>query len=183
MTLQSIYPGDYMLTTNQNILTNDKQRNTYIDTARGIGIILLVFGHIITANTYLFNWVYSFHMPLFFFLSGMVASEKNLNNYPTYFKKKFKARIIPYFVIVALGIFVCMLIPQYRNDAIAIGLYSHFIHIFILFRPIWLYIGQVWFLPALFWSEIYFYVFYKLVGKRHIIIQLTFSLLFVIIFR
>ncbi|MBE5947603.1 MAG: hypothetical protein E7261_01095 [Lachnospiraceae bacterium] len=169
-----------MLTTNQNVMTNSKLRNTYIDTARGIGILLLILGHIVTANSYLFNWIYSFHMPLFFFLSGMVVNEKNFCNFPTYIKKKNKARLLPYFVITFLGIIICMIIPQYRKDAIALGLTAHIVNIFLYLRPAWLYIGQVWFLPALFWSEIYFYGFYKLVGKKHIFIQLATSLIFVV---
>ncbi|EPJ4139137.1 acyltransferase family protein [Klebsiella pneumoniae] len=58
-------------------------RETWVDYAKGIGIILVVFGH---ANRglyssgiyispeiyhYLDNVIYSFHMPLFFFLSGL----------------------------------------------------------------------------------------------------------------
>ncbi len=66
-------------------------RETWVDYAKGIGIILVVFGH---ANRglyssgiyispeiyhYLDNVIYSFHMPLFFFLSGLffVSSIKN----------------------------------------------------------------------------------------------------------
>lgn len=172
-----------MFTQNNNISTNNSRRTAYIDTARGIGIILLVFGHIVTANSYLFNWVYSFHMPLFFFLSGMVVKEKYLSNFPSYLSKKVNSRIIPYFVITALGIIICMIIPQYRKDAISLGFTYHAINIFLFLRPAWFYIGQVWFLPALFWSEIYFFVFYRFTIKRNIIIQLGVSLLFVVVSR
>ncbi|WP_162779036.1 acyltransferase family protein, partial [Klebsiella pneumoniae] len=63
-------------------------RETWVDYAKGIGIILVVFGH---ANRglyssgiyispeiyhYLDNVIYSFHMPLFFFLSG--GNDSNL---------------------------------------------------------------------------------------------------------
>ena len=172
-----------MLTKNTDIPIKKSQRNAYIDVARGIGIILLVLGHIVTADTYIFNWIYSFHMPLFFFLSGMVVNEKNMNDFSAYIKKKNKTRLLPYFAITALGLIICMIIPQYRKDAIELGLTSHIINIFLYLRPAWLYIGQVWFLPALFWSEIYFFVFYKLVGKRNPIIQLVTSLIFVVISR
>ncbi len=162
---------------------SNTDRKTYIDTARGIGIILLVLGHIVTGNTYLFNWIYSFHMPLFFFLSGMVANEKRLNNFPDYVKRKTKSRIIPYFVIVALGFIICMITPSYRADVIADGWYSQITHILWYCRPVYLYIGQVWFLIALFWSEIYFYGWYKLVGKRHIVLQIAVALIFVVLSR
>ena len=170
-----------MYSTTNNI--NTYSRKTYIDVARGIGIILLILGHIVSGNTHLFNWIYSFHMPLFFFLSGMVANEKKLNNFPAYVKKKAMARIFPYFIIVALGFIICMIIPSYRADVIADGWYSQITHILWYCRPVYLYIGQVWFLIALFWSEIFFYGWYKLVGKRHVILQLATALIFVVLSR
>lgn len=60
------------------------RRIGWIDSARGIGIILVVFGHVwrglasagLIADAALFraidDAIYLFHMPLFFFLSGMV---------------------------------------------------------------------------------------------------------------
>lgn len=161
-----------------------KSRTAYIDIARGIGIILLVLGHIITGNSPIFNWIFSFHMPLFFFISGMTASEKQLNNFPAFVVKKLKSRVLAYFVITALGLIICMIIPQYRIDMITvIGWPTQLTHIFYLGTPQWLYIGQVWFLFALFWSELYFYGWYKLVGKRHIILQLAVVIIFIAIAR
>lgn len=43
-----------------------------IDTARGFGLLLMVLGHILTLDSRVHSWIYSFHMPLFFFLSGLV---------------------------------------------------------------------------------------------------------------
>jgi len=76
-----------------------------------------------------------------------------------------------------------MIIPSYRADVIADGWYSQITHILWYCRPIYLYIGQVWFLIALFWSEIFFYGWYKLVGKRHIILKLATALVFVVLSR
>lgn len=51
-----------------------------IDIAKGIAIVLVSMGHIFQysisgqASANCFNFIYSFHMPFFFFLSGMVAS-------------------------------------------------------------------------------------------------------------
>ncbi|MBQ9765026.1 MAG: acyltransferase family protein [Lachnospiraceae bacterium] len=164
--------------------TPTNTRKEYIDTARGIGLILLVLGHILTPYTYLYNWIYSFHMPLFFFLSGMVANEKRLNHFPSYLKKKASARLIPYFVIVLLAVIICFVIPSYRNDLFAnVTLTKELSDIFWYCRPTWLYVGQVWFLVALFWSEIYFYGWHKLVGKRNFILQILVALIFVVLSR
>ena len=46
-----------------------KNRISYFDIAKGIGIILVMFAHVTLPIT-LEKFIYSFHVPLFFFLSG-----------------------------------------------------------------------------------------------------------------
>ena len=51
------------------------QKNTrkqYLDIAKGIGIILVVLGHCPQVYNLLKQWIYAFHMPLFFIVSGTV---------------------------------------------------------------------------------------------------------------
>ena len=48
------------------------KRIEWIDTAKGIGLICVILGHM--RVPYLSTWIYTFHMPLFFFLSGAVFS-------------------------------------------------------------------------------------------------------------
>ncbi|MFK2101644.1 acyltransferase family protein [Bacteroides fragilis] len=48
-----------------------QQRIEYVDYMRGIAIILVVIGHLIQFNGFptsnpVFEFIYSFHMPLFF---------------------------------------------------------------------------------------------------------------------
>lgn len=56
------------------------QRIIYLDTLRGFAILLVIVGHLIQYNykssiqNEIFNIIYSFHMPLFFFLSGCTCS-------------------------------------------------------------------------------------------------------------
>lgn len=57
-----------------------KERIQYIDAMRGFAILLVVIGHLIQYNfedafhNDIFNIIYSFHMPLFFFISGCVST-------------------------------------------------------------------------------------------------------------
>lgn len=46
----------------------------FIDNMKAIGIILVVLGHAKWLNEDIVKFIYSFHMPLFFFLSGYLAS-------------------------------------------------------------------------------------------------------------
>lgn len=47
-------------------------RIKYIDYTKGFAILLMVLGHVEICNEYMFNWIYSFHMPIFFVVCGML---------------------------------------------------------------------------------------------------------------
>ena len=47
-----------------------KIRNASLDRAKGIGILLVILGHLLVYKEHLSNIVYYFHMPLFFVISG-----------------------------------------------------------------------------------------------------------------
>jgi fucose 4-O-acetylase-like acetyltransferase len=49
----------------------------WIDFCKGIGIFLVVLGHILR-DVIAVDYIYSFHMPLFFFLSGLVSNAGNM---------------------------------------------------------------------------------------------------------
>lgn len=60
-----------------------KERIEYIDIAKGTGIILMVLGHIPAfSNNYKFayKFIYAFHMPLFFIISGYLFAYKYKQN-------------------------------------------------------------------------------------------------------
>ena len=62
------------------IMTTNQYRDTFLDIAKGLAIILVIVGHVIQGSSENFDdllWfrvIYSFHMPLFVFLSGAVAA-------------------------------------------------------------------------------------------------------------
>lgn len=79
-------------------------RNRYIDTVKAVGIFLVILGHHETVFT---QWIFSFHMPLFFFLSGIF--HKNYSSYKVFLEKKIKSLIIPYFFF-AITLFLFWLV-------------------------------------------------------------------------
>lgn len=50
-------------------------RDKTLDIAKGIGILLVVIGHM-PINIDLYNTIYTFHVPLFFFISGVLYTVK-----------------------------------------------------------------------------------------------------------
>ena len=55
-------------------------RDSTIDIAKGIGIFLVVLGHFTVFASPLYHYIYLFHMPLFFFISGMFAKPTSIKN-------------------------------------------------------------------------------------------------------
>lgn len=46
------------------------ERLNQFDILKGVGILLVMIGHAISTNSIVYNLIYGFHMPLFFFCSG-----------------------------------------------------------------------------------------------------------------
>lgn len=79
------------------------KRLNFIDIAKGIGIILVVLGHCLAYECHnkLFMMIYSFHMPLFFFLSGFLFKSKD---YAAYLSGKVKTLLFPMIFFQALNV-------------------------------------------------------------------------------
>lgn len=127
-----------------------KKRITYLDLAKGIGIILVVLGHMENIDAGIRTWISSFHMPLFFIISGMLIAVKHEEekNEREIICKKAKGILIPYmwFSIIYVPIDI-------------MNLYIHNVdqHTFIqniLDSITFSGISVMWFLPALFIAEV-----------------------------
>ena len=93
-------------------------RVSEIDTAKGIGIVLVVAGHMVArdAMPHGNDWwlvfhehLYSFHMAFFFFLSGYVFFLKPADQW-TRTLSKTAARLIPAYLLFALIVYVAKLV-------------------------------------------------------------------------
>ena len=79
-----------------------RERINWVDVARGIGVLLVIYGHGLAATPLRFI-IYSFHMPLFFFISGVVFHKRKNEKYLTVLKKDFKRILIPYLIFAAIS--------------------------------------------------------------------------------
>ena len=69
------------------------ERDYQIDILKAIGIILVVAGH--SGNPFTV-YIYTFHLPLFFFVTGFLRYNARSTSYGEFFKKKVKNILIPY---------------------------------------------------------------------------------------
>lgn len=80
-------------------ISNNSTRNMMVDCLRGIGIILMVALH---GGLKYKNFVYLFHMPLFFILSGM-CYKYGKTEFDTFVFKKIKSLYFPYLIVNLFG--------------------------------------------------------------------------------
>lgn len=137
------------------------KRLKYIDFIKGIAIMLVVFGHIPhKENNHFVIWIYSFHIPLFFILSGYLISYRK-NNYS--FKKLFNTLIYPYFTLSFLSISFSFILSIIAN--------KKFIDLPIAIQKTIFLDGYstLWFLPSLFLAETIFHLVKKFFSKKEFI--------------
>jgi fucose 4-O-acetylase-like acetyltransferase len=134
------------------------KRLEYIDIAKGIGILLVVMGHndFSLVSPFFYKFIYAFHMPLFFFLSGMFFKAEL--PFLTVLRRRFDTLLKPYLFIIAL-IFLMTVSFTKVNFDVATG------RVFKAMYMSGMYIDwvQLWFLPHLFALNIFAFVFYWLV--------------------
>lgn len=139
------------------------KRESKIDVAKGIGCLLVLLGHSLYINKHLKNWIYSFHMPLFFFISVYLFNfDKYKENYKLFLKKRFKSLIVPYFLLQFV-IWILLFIFEYHFILTGNAI-DRFIGIFLGYR-LHNYYFNMWFLIVLFFLENILYFLVKYCNK------------------
>lgn len=149
-----------------------KQRNIMLDVMRGIAIIFVVLGHA-GVSSYVWSFIYSFHMPLFFFISGYFC---NTNiDFKTFLKKKIKGLYFPFFKYYVLFIIASPILHRFlltKNNYTSIDSFLSALFLSFRFRvgAIDL-LGQFWFLPVLFFVTLLVYscvkIFNQLIKREY----------------
>lgn len=125
------------------------KRVAWIDIAKGIGIILVVLGHNVNTGSSLFNYIYFFHMPLFFFLSGYLFKSEKYPNVRKFVVDKFKKLLIPYLVFGIVSI-MFFLIKNSSSNCIK--------ELVLSMRTRLPFNEPIWFLTSLFLVELMYFI-------------------------
>lgn len=134
-----------------------KERNKQMALMTLFTTVLVVIGHSDITSDYkelwIYKWCYSFHMPLFFFISGFLFCLTNpterlhQTSYAAFMRRKGLRLLLPFFFINSLIFFIKALIIQdttMMQHPVSFSLASYVNSTF--FHPI----GFMWFLPTLF---------------------------------
>lgn len=90
----------------------EAKRVQWLDVAKGITIILMVLGHTSIPER-LSNFIFAFHMPLFFIASGLCTNWAK-DNYGTFVLKKLRTLGIP-FLVYSIAVVLIAWLADYRE--------------------------------------------------------------------
>ncbi len=152
-------------------------RIVWVDMLKGVAILAVMIGHVVP-YTYIGEFVYSFSIPLFIFVSGYLF--KRYNSFKEFLTHKFKSLLIPYLMF---GLPFPIVIAFY-NVAYADGSYSPFSaadYFYALLQELYNYIIQIryqviWYLAMIFLVNVVMY-FILLIKHRWVQIAILLILL------
>ncbi len=135
------------------------QRNVTLDILKALGIVLVIIGHNVSGSVH--QYIYSFHMPMFFLLAGYLYKERDILQSIKY---DFTRILLPYLMFfgVLCGIeyfkyeiscnrFVQDVLRVVWGSVVRIDIYGHHVQG----------VGYLWFLPALFICKNVFNIIFK----------------------
>ena len=152
------------------------ERYLYLDVVKGIAIISVVLGHIILkyeSNNFLCIWLYSFHLPIFFIVSGILfaLNPKKLSiGNKEFILKKAKNLLYPYLTFSIISIIYLVIKGERLVSIIKVC-----INTICLFGY-----GPIWFLHTLLISEILTFFLLKKARKTKLLCIIIMTIFIII---
>lgn len=154
------------------------ERIKWVDVAKGLCILLVVAGHT-GIPVYLVLWIFSFHMPFFFFISGFLYNNHKYTPIQFIFKRV-KSLLLPYAIFSAI---VILLMPIYASHEVTIFelpsiAYDVFCHGWASDN----YTYPLWFIPVLFVVEVVYMLLCRLPNIIKVICIILLGLLGIVLY-
>lgn len=137
-----------------NVVSTNYKRVGWIDTFRGISMLLVIIGHMYGYNAIVGRFIYLFHVPAFFFLSGYLF--KSNKSYSELLLSRVRMLLIPFF---AFGLTV--IFSDYILHSLSGRPYDLLWQIRCMMIQLRGEDNRIWFLPCLFLAEVFFYIVIK----------------------
>lgn len=150
-------------------VTAVKDKVGFIATARCIGILLVVFGHSYPFDVYITpalrtvnNFIYTFHMPLFLFISGYLVT---CNRRPagTYIRRRGVRLLVPYFALSVIAFVPKVLVQKFLNDSVEFSVWYLIKTELIPRANVW---GHFWYIPVVFFLSCFGVLMLKSMRKH-----------------
>lgn len=153
-------------------------RIEWVDIAKVLGIFLVVLGHH-KINSNVILWIFSFHMPLFFFISGILFDPSKYPVFNDFLAKKIRTLIVPYFFFAVFSYLFWLVIVRslsIHGESLSMDPIKPFIGIFYGIGVNGWAIPldtALWFLPCLFITEILMWLINSYFKNEQIVFALA----------
>ena len=156
---------------------DSRARYDWVDTLKFLGILFIYIGHFGESSGKLYNWVFQFHVPLFFFVSGFFFKIKQNTNLFEFSKDKIVKYIFPYFAFTILLLFANTIKYNYSFNDVLLQCKLILFGVRNTLQS-----GGAWFLPCLFVINLIYYMLNRLTNKKIILFFLSLFLYFISIY-
>ena len=129
-------------------------REKWVDILKGLGMIFVCWGHL-DPGGFMETHIYSFHMPLFFFISGYLFLRSNYD-LKTCIRKKFQGLIKPYLIFATISLVISLAMKVTTIVDIKTNISNFF---FLRGTVGWN--SPIWFLVVLFICEVAYRALYN----------------------
>lgn len=153
--------GTDKISADQSLSPASGKRIDVLDVAKGIGILLVVYAHV-NYNPDSLVLIYSFHMPLFFFLSGMVFNKEKYASFEAFMRNRWKTTVVPYLlfsIVPIIGVFILEHVIECSVDFTKQQYVCYLLQAIFSEGSLRMFNVPMWFVPSLLAVEIlYFFV-------------------------
>ena len=138
-----------------------KIRESWIDLAKGVGILLVVWAHSLPKDHQIWILINSFHMPFFFMLSGYLYKKRGTAI--DFILRKVKSLWLPFMVSSTFVALFRMVIRKHLKFNLIFWA-KYIVKLLFLFEiePI---LGAIWFIQVLFYAIILYDLIIRLLSK------------------
>lgn len=137
------------------------ERDDTLDIIKGIGIFLVVMGHV-SENNFISSFIYNFHMPLFFILSGYTYVKYSKKDIKHFSINRTKRLLLPYFIYGILTLSYWIFIERFLRNQMDIPILKPIINLFLAtgMKDGYVYNAVLWFIPCMFLTQLIFNFMY-----------------------
>lgn len=145
-----------------------KGRVAWVDILKALGILSIFCGHMGKDTGHLYEFVFLYHVPLFFFASGLFAGKMDGLSFWEVVKKKFNQILLPYCFLVVVNMIVLILL----NEADFIT-YIKYVKQFIWGIRNQLPAAAMWFFSCLFCTAIIFDILRRVLKRKSLLLLVS----------
>ncbi len=159
--------------------TVQNQHWLYVDVAKAIGMLCIIWAHIMLVGVS-YHAIYAFSVPLFFFISGMLYKQEKYSCFKQFLLQRVKTLLVPYVIYSVLTWGLWAVFSLVTGDIKGGNIWYPLLQTFIAQGSgsrFLLHNGVLWFVTCLFVVEVVYYFIAKFPDIVNVCICIIFAII------